>query len=382
MASKRDYYEILGVPRDAATDDIKRAYRKLAMKHHPDKNPGDAKAEKAFKDAAEAYAVLSDGEKRRRYDQFGHAGVDGVGGGGGGFGSVEDVFAAFGDLFGGGGGGGGIFEQFFGGGRRRGGRRGASLRVDLQLTLEEVAIGARKTLEINRPEPCGTCDGSGAKAGSSPETCDTCGGHGEVMRSQGFLSIRQTCPACSGQGKVIRDPCGDCRGHGRVPRKVPINLTIPAGIEEGHVERIHGQGEPGQGGAPSGDLVVVVHVAQHEFFTRHGEDLLAQAKISFAQAVLGDSVEIPTITGETVALKIPAGSQPGDRLRVRGQGLPRADGYGKGNLVVQIQVEVPKKITAEQQELLRSFDAIEEQRNHGKKGRKKGIFEKVKDMFS
>lgn len=379
--AKRDYYDILGVARDASADDIKRSYRKLAMKHHPDKNPGDEAAEKAFKEAAEAYSVLSDKDKRQRYDQFGHAGVDGAGGGGGGFSNVEDIFAAFGDMFGGGGGG-GIFEQFFGGGgRRRGGRRGASLRVDLQLSLEEVATGARKTLEINRPEPCGTCDGSGAKPGSSPETCDTCGGHGEVMRSQGFLSIRQTCPACGGQGKVIKSPCGDCRGHGRVPRKVPINLTIPAGIEEGHVERIHSQGEPGQGGAPAGDLVVVVHVQPHEIFTRHGEDLLAQAKISFAQAVLGDSVDIPTITGETVVLKIPAGTQPGERLRVRGHGLPRADGYGKGNLVVQIQVAVPTKITSEQEEHLRAFDAIEEQ-NQDKKGRKKGIFEKVKDMFS
>jgi molecular chaperone DnaJ len=382
MSAKRDYYEILGVERDASSDQIKGAYRKIALKNHPDRNPGDPEAESRFKEAAEAYAVLSDAEKRQRYDRFGHAAVDGPSGGGG-FSSVEDIFAHFGDLFGGG--GGGFFEQFFGGGggRGRGARRGASLRVDLELTLEEVAEGAKKTIEINRPETCEPCQGSGAKPGTSPKTCATCGGAGQVAISQGFLSIRQTCPTCRGAGSTVAEHCKACGGRGATPRKVPISLTIPAGIEEGHVERIRGQGEPGDGGGPPGDLVVVVHVRPHEIFTRHGDDLLATARIRFRQAVLGDAVEIPTITGETVVLKIPAGTQPGERLRLRHHGLPRMDGYGRGHLYVQVQIEVPKKVSAEQQELLEKFDDIEQRKGRSGGGgqKKKGIFEKVKDIF-
>ncbi len=389
MASKRDYYEILGVSRESSDDDIKRAYRKIALKNHPDRNPDDTAAETRFKEAADAYAVLSDADKRQRYDQYGHAGVDGAAGGGGGFASSEDIFQHFGDLFGGrgGGGGGGIFEQFFGGGGGGGrgrsrARRGASLRVDLELSLEEVATGVKKTLEVSRPEPCGNCSGSGAKPGTEPVSCKTCGGHGEVVSNQGFLSIRQTCPSCHGQGTAIESPCPKCKGKGLIPKKAPINITIPPGIEEGHVERIAGQGEPGDQGGPSGDLVVVIHVSQHDIFTRYGDDLLAGAKIRFRQAVLGDSIELPTITGETVVLKIPPGTQPGDRLRVRNQGLPRGDGYGKGNLVVQVQVEVPAKISAEQDELLQQFDALEQDKDDEKdNNKKKGIFEKVKDIF-
>lgn len=377
MASKRDYYEILGVARDADDVAIKKAYRKLALENHPDRNPGDAAAEQRFKEAAEAYAVLSDADKRSRYDRFGHAGVDGAAGGGGpGFSSVEDIFAAFGEMFGG---RGGFFEQFFGG-RRGGGRRGASLKVDLELTLEEVASGAKKTIDIRRPDPCATCDGTGARAGTSRTRCATCGGHGEVMRSQGFLAIRQTCPRCHGQGEIVEDPCPKCRGRGSVPKQVPITIQIPAGIEEGHVERIHGQGEPGEGGGPPGDLVVVIHVHPHPIFVRAGDDLLTQGRISFRQAVLGADLEIPTITGETVVLKVPPGTQPGERLRVRNHGLPRADGYGRGSLVVQVQIDVPRKVTGEQEKLLEQFDELEEGRR--KKGGKKTIFEKVKDIFS
>ncbi len=382
MSSKRDYYEVLGVDRSADADAIKKAYRKLAVANHPDKNPGDEAAERRFKEAAEAYAVLGDADKKQRYDQFGHAGVDGAGGGGPGFASAEDIFAAFGDMFGGGGGGGGFFDQIFGGGARRGrGRRGASLKIDLELTLEEVATGVKKTIELKRSEACGTCAGSGAKPGTKKKTCQTCEGHGQVVRSQGFFQLRQTCPTCEGQGERIESPCTKCKGRGAVPKTSPVNITIPAGIEHGHAERIPGQGEPGEGGAPPGDLIVVLHVQEHEVFTRYGDDLLMQTRISFRQAVMGDEVDIPTIIGEQVAMKIPAGTQPGQKLRVRSQGLPRPDGYGRGNLVVQIQVEVPAKVTAEQRELLDKFDELETGKKP-KKDQKKTIFEKVKDIFS
>lgn len=378
MSQKRDYYEILGVDPAANEDAIKRAYRKMAIENHPDKNPGDEAAERRFKEAAEAYSILSDGEKKQRYDQFGHAGVDGAGGGG--FASAEDIFSAFGDMFGGGGGGGGggFFDQIFGGSRRGRGRRGSSLKVDLELTLEEVATGVKKTLALKRAEACGTCAGSGAKPGTKKKTCGTCEGHGQVIRSQGFFQLRQTCPTCNGQGEQIESPCGKCKGRGTVPKDAPINITIPAGIQDGHAERIQGQGEPGEGGGPAGDLVVVLHVKEHAVFTRYGDDLLMQTRISFRQAVTGDEVKIPTITGKSVAMKIPASTQPGEKLRVRNHGLPRADGYGRGNMVVQIQVTVPAKITSEQAELLAKFDELET----GKKDQKKTIFEKVKDIFS
>ncbi|MEE9125724.1 MAG: molecular chaperone DnaJ [Planctomycetota bacterium] len=377
MATKRDYYKILGVERNASEEEIKRAYRKAAMESHPDRNPGDATAEQRFKEAADAYAVLSDKDKRAKYDQFGHAGVDGsFGGGPGGFADISDIFAAFGDIFGRGGGG-TIFDQFFGSGRQRV-RRGTSLRVDLELTLEEVARGVKKTLEIARRTPCQTCGGDGCKPGTKPKTCDTCGGHGEVVRGQGFIQIRQTCPTCHGRGSQVEHRCSRCRGTGLTQEKSPINITIPPGIEAGHVERIHGQGEPGPNGGPPGDLVVVIGVKPHKIFERRGDDLLVGVTISYRQAVLGDSVDLPTLTGATVVLKIPPGTQPGSRLRVRSQGLPRMDGYGKGNMVVQVQIAVPSKIAAEQEEHLLKFDTLEQERT---KKRKKGIFEKVKDIF-
>ena len=386
MSSKRDYYEVLDVDRSADEDSIKRAYRKMAIANHPDKNPGDESAERRFKEAAEAYSVLSDSDKRQRYDQYGHAGVDGPGGGGGGgFSSAEDIFSAFGDMFGGGGGGGGgFFDQIFGGGgggRRGRGRRGSSLKVDLELSLEEVASGCKKTIDLKRAEACGTCAGTGAKPGTKKKTCATCEGHGQVIRSQGFFQLRQTCPTCEGQGEIIESPCTKCKGRGSVPTSSPVNITIPAGIQDGHAERIPGQGEPGEGGAPPGDLIVVLHVKEHEVFTRYGDDLLMQTRISFRQAVTGDEVAIPTITGEAVEMKIPAGTQPGEKLRVRNHGLPRPDGYGRGNLVVQMQVTVPKKITTEQAELLSKFDELETGKK-SKKDQKKTIFEKVKDIFS
>jgi molecular chaperone DnaJ len=378
MASKRDYYEVLGVARDASEDDLKSAYRKLALKHHPDRNPGNTDAEAKFKEAAEAYAVLSDANKRARYDQLGHAGVEGTPFGEGGFANMEDIVSAFGEMFGAGGSGGGFFDQFFGGRTGRG-RKGTSLRIDLQLTLEEVATGVKKTLEISRHEVCETCGGSGAKAGTQPKRCTTCGGHGAVMRSQGFFSVRTTCPACGGRGQRIEEPCGRCRGRGAVAAKKPLNISIPAGIQEGHVERIAGQGEAGEGGGPPGDLVVVIHVQPHEVFVRDGDDLHARATISFKQAVLGDTIELSNLTHETVVLKVPKGTQPGERLRIKGHGLPRPDGYGRGHLVVEIQVEVPSKVTPEQIRLLEEFDEVDAR---GKKnGKRKGFFEKVKDIL-
>ncbi|MFY9343950.1 MAG: molecular chaperone DnaJ [Planctomycetota bacterium] len=377
MAKKRDYYEILGVAKNADDDALKKAYRKLALDNHPDRNPGNADAEKRFKDAAEAYAVLGDAEKRQRYDQFGHAAFEG--GQGPGFRSTEDVFAAFQDMFGGG--GGGFFDQIFGGGRRGRGRRGTSLKVDLELTLEEVATGVKKTIALKRAETCANCAGSGARPGTQPRTCKTCAGHGQVVRQQGFFQLRQTCPACEGQGASIDDPCPKCHGRGATPKDAPITLTIPPGVESGHTERIAGQGEPGEGGGPPGDLVVVLHVKEHDVYTRFHEDLLMQTRITFRQAVVGDEIEIPTITGEQVAMKIPAGIQPGEKLRVRNHGLPRADGYGRGSLVVQVQVDVPKKVSDEQEELLRKFDELDGKRA-GKKSGRKTIFEKVKDIFS
>ncbi len=380
MASKRDYYEVLNVAREASDDDLKSAYRKLALKYHPDRNPGNTDAEAKFKEAAEAYAVLSDAGKRSRYDQFGHAGLEGAGFGpdGAGFTNMEDIVSAFGEMFGAGGGGGGFFDQFFSGRTGRG-RKGTSLRVDLQVTLEEVASGAKKTLEIARHEACETCSGSGAKPGTQPKRCATCGGHGAVMRSQGFFSVRTACPACGGRGQRIEDPCSRCRGRGAVAQKKPLNISIPAGIQEAHVERIAGQGEAGDQGGPPGDLVVVIHVQPHEVFVRDGDDLHARATISFKQAVLGDTIELPNLTQETVVLKVPKGTQPGERLRIKGHGLPRPDGYGRGNLVVEIQVDVPTKVTPEQIKLLDEFEEVDGRAK--KTGKRKGFFEKVKDIL-
>jgi molecular chaperone DnaJ len=376
MTEKRDYYEVLGLGQGASDVEIKSAYRKLALANHPDQNPDDADAENRFKEAAEAYSVLSDNEKRGRYDQFGHAGVDGQAAGfGGGFTNVDDIFSAFGDIFGG---GGGIFDQLFNRGGRSRARRGASLRVDLSLQLEDVAIGVKKTLDINRNEPCGKCEGSGAKPGTAPTTCGTCGGHGQVVRAQGFFQVSQPCPKCQGRGQVIETPCPQCRGRGVEPKRRSITISIPPGIEDGHVQRIGGEGEPGENNGPAGDLVVVITVEPHEAFSRHGDDLLTQTTISYRQAVLGDAVNIPILTGETVALKIPAGTQPSTRLRLRNQGLPRMDGYGKGHTYVQIQVHVPNKLTNEQEELLKRFDELEERRSNKKK---KSIVERVKDIF-
>jgi len=394
LSEKRDYYEVLGVERTVELDDIKTAYRKTALKYHPDRNPDDPSAEAKFKEAAEAYDVLSDAEKRRLYDQFGHAGVDGTphgfgGGAHGGF-SVDDIMSAFGDIFGGGGGG-GVFEQFFGGGRGRSrssqGEPGESLRIDLHLTLEEVATGCEKTIEYKRQVACAVCGSSGSKPGTSPSQCPTCQGMGQVHQRQGFFSVQTACPTCSGRGVMIEHPCANCHGSGRTEMKESEAIKIPKGIEDGQILQIRGAGNQGIQGGPPGNLLIYLHVRQHKTFHRRGSDLYCQIPIRFAQAMFGATVLVPTLD-QKVEMKIPKGTQPGEKFRLKGQGLPRDDGHGKGNLFVTVTVEVPRKPTSEQEELIKSFDEIEEERTESGKGiandHSEGgpsFFERIKNMF-
>ena len=356
MAGERDYYEILGVQKNASADEIKKAYRQLALKHHPDRNPGDADAEKKFKEAAEAYDVLGDAQKRRQYDQFGKAGLKG-GFRPHDFADIHDIFSAFGDIF-----GGSIFEDFFGGGTRtrRGPRRGASLRCEIVLTLEECAASAQKTIKLRRQELCEVCGGSGAKPGTQPIRCSTCGGVGVVQQSQGFFSIRTTCPRCRGEGRVIESPCTGCAGSGHVQRRREITVRIPAGVADGMQIPMEGEGEAGEPGAPRGDLYCFIRVREHEFFERHGSDLLTRVPITFSQAALGGQVDVPTITGKTTTVKVPAGTQSGQILRLRGQGMPSIRGHATGDLLVQVYVETPRKLTPEQKRLLRELATTEE----------------------
>ena len=379
MPDDRDYYEILGVQKNASEDDIKKAYRRLAMKYHPDRNPEDkTEAERKFKEAAEAYDVLGDPQKRQRYDQFGKAGLKGAYQPHG-FTDIHDIFSAFGDIFGGG--GGGIFDDFFGGGgrmRTRGPRRGASLRCQIVLKLEECATGVEKTVSLRRHELCTTCHGSGAKPGTSPETCKTCGGTGVVQQSQGFFSLRTTCPRCRGEGKIISDPCSTCHGSGHEVKQREIKIRIPAGIEDGTQLRMTGEGEAGDPGGPRGDLYCFIHVQEHPFFERHGSDLLTRVPVTFSQAALGGEVDVPTIHGKTTALKIPAGTQSGQVLRLRGQGMPSVRGRGAGNLLVQVSVETPTKLTSEQKRLLRELARTEEANITPER---KSFFDKVKQYL-
>lgn len=359
MPGERDYYDVLGVQKNASAEEVKKAYRQAALKNHPDRNPGDTQAERRFKEAAEAFDVLGDPEKRRRYDQFGKEGLKGV------YrpheyADVHDIFSAFSDIFG----GGGIFGDFFGGPGagvgRRGPRRGASLRCEIALSLEECATGVKKTVTLRRQELCDTCGGSGAKPGTQPKTCSTCGGVGMVQQSQGFFSVRTTCPRCHGQGTVIDNPCGGCRGSGRMAKSREITVGIPAGVEDGNQLRMPGEGEAGEPGAPRGDLYCFLRVKPHPIFERHGDDLAARVPITFSQAALGGEIEVPTIRGGASTLKIPPGTQSGQMLRLRGQGMPSVHGHRKGNLLVLVSVETPKKLTAEQEKLLREFSRTEE----------------------
>lgn len=372
--SKRDYYEVLGVSKEASDREIASAYRKLAVKFHPDSNPGDEDATVRFKEAAEAYEVLSDSSKRQRYDRYGHAGVDGAGNG---FGSAEDIMDAFSDIF-----GGGIFENFFGGGGgRQGGKRvrkGSDVRVDMTLTLEEAATGVDRTIEIPRSEECETCEGSGAKPGTRPSMCGTCGGLGQVVQSHGILRVQTTCPECRGEGKRIDDPCSDCRGQGFIKKNVEIEVSIPAGVDDGTRVRITGQGEPSPDGGPPGHCYCFVSVKKHEIFEREGDHLILRMPISYTQAALGATIEIPTLDGPD-ELKIAAGTQPGEVFRLRGQGMTDPHSGRKGDLHVQLNIETPKKLSKRQEELLRELAELEEIDVSPKR---KSFLASIKDYFT
>ncbi len=371
--AKRDYYEVLGVAKNSSADEIKKAYHKLALKHHPDRNPGDREAEERFKEAAEAYGVLQDAEKRRNYDQFGHEGSNF---GSAGFSNVEDIFSAFSDIF-----GGSVFGDMFGGGRGSGrsrGRRGASLRCTITLDFAEVAETVEKVITLRRNESCETCDGTGAKPGTKPSKCPQCSGAGVVMTSAGFFSMRSACPRCQGRGEIITDACGKCGGSGRIAREREITIKIPPGIEDGMTLRVGGEGEAGENGAPHGDLLCDVQIRPHPLFKRAGADVYLVLPVGFAQAALGATVEVPTLKGRT-EFKISRGTQSGQVLRMRGEGFPKLDGYGRGDQLIEIAIEVPQKLTKDQEKLLRDFAETEEQNISPER---KSFLDKVKKMFS
>ncbi len=351
MATKRDYYEVLGVGQDASPEEVKRSYRKLAIKHHPDRNRNDPGAETRFKEAAEAYEVLSDPDQRRRYDRHGHGGIDGTGMHDFSHMAVDDIFSMFGDLFGVG----------FGGGRRH--RRGADLQTRVEVNLEEVATGAERTMTFTRNDYCDVCGGSGAAPGSRKQNCPTCGGYGQVEQATGlgslFGRVITTCPSCRGQGSVVATPCRQCRGAGVFPKERAISIQVPAGIHDGQAVRIRGEGAPGENGAPRGDLHCYVTVKPHPFLERHDRDLVCRVPITFTQAALGTTIEVPTLKGRA-EVKIPRGTQTGQVFRLARQGLPDLRGRGVGDELVQVTVEVPRKLNKRQAELLRDFAEIED----------------------
>ena len=378
MSSKRDYYEVLGVPRSASQDDIKKAYRKLALQHHPDRNPGDASAELKFKEAAEAYDVLGEEGKRRQYDQFGHAAFGPSGQSAGTrFPNIEDIFSAFGDIFGAG--GGGIFGDIFGGGRGRsrgGPRPGRDLKIVLDLDLEEIDKGVERTVSLKRMEHCETCSGSGAKPGTGKKTCATCKGHGQVQRSQGFFTMATVCPTCRGAGETIESPCGSCQGQGKKQEKSEISINIPAGVEDGMRLRVPQGGDAGDPGAPRGDLYCMIREKENKIFQRAGADLITEVPFTFAQLALGDKVEIPTLRG-TAEMTVPKGTQVGKVFRLRGQGLPHIDRAGRGDQLVRAYIEVPTKMSDRQRELLEEFAKLEDEQSGSKT-----LFERITSYFS
>lgn len=377
MAEKRDYYEILGIDRNTSSEDIKKAYRKLAKKYHPDVNQGDKDAEAKFKEVNEAYTILSNPETKARYDQYGHAGMNGESGFGG-FGDFD--FGGFGD----------IFESFFGGssgfgrssGRTRNGpRRGADIRYSLEISFEEAAFGVGKTININRPEKCETCNGTGSKPGSGPETCKHCNGSGQIQYKQStpfgqFVNVK-TCEICHGEGKVIKNPCNTCSGRGSIRKNVRIEVKVPAGIDDGQTISLRGEGEPGSKGGPSGDLFISIRVRPHPLFKRQGSDVVCEMPITFVQAALGAEVEVPTLDGK-VSYKINEATQTGTVFRLKGKGIPYLKGNGRGDQYVKVNVEVPRKLNAKQKEILTQFaeasgDEVYEER--------KSFFEKMKDVL-
>jgi molecular chaperone DnaJ len=382
--SKRDYYEILGISRSAGDTEIKSAYRKLAMQHHPDRNPGDQLAEEKFKEAAEAYAILADTQKRGLYDRFGHAGVSSATGAGAGFdpsvfSGFEDILGGLGDIFG--------FGDLFGGGRRRGGpQRGADLRYDLEISFEESARGAETSVQIPRQENCETCHGSGSASGSSASTCPQCHGQGQVRFQQGFFTVARTCPQCRGAGKIITKPCQTCRGAGRVARDRKIIVKIPAGIATGQQLRLQGEGEAGSAGGPAGHLYVVVHVQEHEFFRRDGLNLFCEIPVHFTTVALGGEVQVPTLDGQET-VKVPEGTQTGTTLRLKGKGMPDVGGRGRGDLFATVQVQTPKKLTREQRHLFEQLAKVLPKEKFEPRPRvddaqdERNLFDRVKDMF-
>ena len=375
--SKRDYYHVLSVPRNATEEEIKRSYRRLAMKYHPDRNPGDVEAEEKFKEAKEAYEVLGDEQKRAAYDRYGHAGVGAAAGAAGFdptiFADFSDIFGNLGDLFG--------FGDLFGGRRRGGPQRGSDLRYDLEVSFEESARGTETSIQIPREEACETCKGSGAAAGTGPETCPQCHGRGQIRYQQGFLTIARPCGTCHGTGRVIKQPCETCRGLGRVARDRKITVKIPAGIADGQRLRLYGEGEHGTIGGPPGDLYVVVHVQEHPFFQRDNDDLYCEMPVIFPTLALGGDIDVPTLNGAE-KLHIPAGTQTGARFKLRDKGMPNVSGRGKGDLFVIVRAAVPKKLTKEQKKLVEQLAATMEQlKIDPAEGEAKPFFEKVKDIF-
>lgn len=371
--AKRDYYEVLGVNKNASQDDIKRSYRRMAIKYHPDKNPGDKEAEAKFKECAEAYEVLSDEQKRKQYDQFGHEGLRGAGMHDFSRMNVDDIGSMFADIFG--------FGDIFGGGGRRRARKtptkGYDLETMVELTMQEVKSGTEKTIEFTRQDICSQCDGSGSEKGSSPGKCPTCGGSGQVARGGGFFQMVSTCPQCEGTGEVITNPCKKCRGAGRESKKRVVTIKIPAGIHDGQAVRVSREGEPGFNGGPRGDLYCYVKVKPHEFLVRENNNLVTVVPISFTQAALGDSIRVPTLSG-TNKLKIPAGTQYGNVFRIKGEGMPDIRTKRVGDLLVRITVEVPTRLNKKQEELLREFSETE---NQGLFPQCKSFVDKLKKFF-
>ncbi|HUQ49483.1 MAG TPA: molecular chaperone DnaJ [Terriglobales bacterium] len=369
---KRDYYEVLGVGRTATEVELKAAYRKLAMQHHPDRNPGDPSAEDKFKEASEAYGVLSDADKRAAYDRYGHAGMNG-GGFGGGFHANVDINEIFGDFFG------DIFGAGGGSGARRRSRarQGADLREDLKLTFEEAVFGVNKQVKIRKNEICQECKGSGSMPGKSASTCPDCSGQGQVRFQQGFFSVARSCGRCAGTGQIVKDPCMQCKGAGRTQKESTLEVAVPPGVEDGTRIRYSEQGDAGTNGGPAGDLYVVLHVGEHEFFERENENLFCVVPVSFPQAALGAEITVPTLYGEH-KLKVPEGTQSGTRFRIKSKGVPVLNGSGKGSLFVEIRVETPGKLNKRQRELLQELYTLSDMENTPRKG---GLLDKVRDIF-